>query len=327
MTTESPQPNQLPDPEPAGPPEPTATDRPTGARRFVMLPIIRLLIASAVLAGTGSVLLLGVRVFRGGTVGAELAVATAVVMSAMFVGLVIERRRPWEFGFAGDRAMRDVAIGFLAGGGAFTLAIAIMAAAGWYRITGFGPGTIASQAVLGPGENLSPLIIRSLFFFLVVAVFEETFARGLIFRITEEGLGSWAALVISSLLFGLPHLGNPHSSLTAGLAITIEAGLPLAAAYMLTRNLWMPIGIHWAWNLFEGPIWGTAVSGGEFPVLVRSVTRGPKLWTGGSFGPEAGLVVFLIGLVLGLVVLRMAIRKGELRTPAWLHRSRSESSV
>ncbi|HLF69372.1 MAG TPA: CPBP family intramembrane glutamic endopeptidase, partial [Actinomycetota bacterium] len=145
----------------------------------------------------------------------------------------------------------------------------------------------------------------------------EVLFRGIIFRIMEEGIGSWGAIALSSLIFGGAHLSNPHSSVFAAIAIAVEAGLMLSGAYMLTRDLWMAIGIHWSWNFFEGPVFGTAVSGGDFPVMVRSTMTGPALWTGGSFGPEAGLVAFIIAGSIGGLMIYLAVKKGFTLSPMW----------
>lgn len=123
------------------------------------------------------------------------------------------------------------------------------------------------------------------------------------------------ALVAGDL--GAAHLANLALGL-AGLAKALEAGVLLGAAYMLTRDLWLPIGIHWAWNLFEGPIYGTAVSGSSSTSLLTSVTTGPTLWTGGAFGPEAGLVAVALADAAGHRHAGAGGRRGRLITPAWI---------
>lgn len=130
----------------------------------------------------------------------------------------------------------------------------------------------------------------------------------------EEWLGSWWALALSALLFGLLHLPNQNSSLFAALCIAVEAGILLGAAFMLTRNLWLAIGIHWAWNLFEGPVFGTPVSGGAWEEsFVRPVIQGPTLLTGGAFGPEASLYCLLVATAAGVILLWQAVRRGQVR--------------
>ena len=150
------------------------------------------------------------------------------------------------------------------------------------------------------------------------AVFEELLFRGVIFRITEEKLGSAWALVISSSIFGFGHLGNPNSTLFSALAIVIEAGLLLGAAYIYARNLWLPVFIHFAWNLSEGGIYGTAVSGtGISKSLINAGISGNELLTGGSFGPENSLSAVIIGLLAAALFLWKARKRKTWVKPSW----------
>ena len=204
-------------------------------------------------------------------------------------------------------------IGLALGAGIISLVIGLLALFGWYQVVGSG-------ALVGAGivTNLSVILL-----FLLVAVFEEVTFRGLLFRIVENGLGSWGALLVSAIFFGGAHLGNPGATLGSSIAIAIEAGVLLGAIYMATRSLWMVIGVHWAWNYFEGPVFGTQVSGNESASLLHSVTNGPVLWTGGVFGPEAGLFAVIVGGIVGAVFIWLAIRRGQLIAPMWTRRTTS----
>lgn len=177
------------------------------------------------------------------------------------------------------RAVRDLLWGSAVGGGAFLLTLLVILVLGGGRMTGDGD----------PWKFLAGLGI-----FACVAVTEEVAFRGVVFRIVEERLGTWVALVISAILFGLIHLAGTSevstgAMLWGGTAIILQGGLMLGAGYAATRTLWLPIGIHFAWNVFEAGF-GTAVSGktSEFGSLVRTTLLGPPALTGGSFGPEAG---------------------------------------
>ncbi len=152
------------------------------------------------------------------------------------------------------------------------------------------------------------------------AVTEEILARGIVFRILEEWLGTWAALAISSALFGLAHLGNPHATLWSALAIGMEAGTMLAAAYMLTRRLWLPIGIHAAWNYTQGAIFGVAVSGGEMKGLFQGEMRGPSWLSGGEFGAEASAIAVLVCTSGAAILLTKVVRARGVRAPSWARR-------
>jgi hypothetical protein len=107
-------------------------------------------------------------------------------------------------------------------------------------------------------------------------------------------------VVISSAIFGGLHLGNPNA-IWVGAAGIFLAGVFLAYGYLRTRQLWLPIGLHIGWNFFEGVVFGFPVSGSESYALIRTSVDGPMLWTGGLFGPEAGLVV-IPALLLGAVM-------------------------
>jgi membrane protease YdiL (CAAX protease family) len=152
---------------------------------------------------------------------------------------------------------------------------------------------------------------------VVSAYVEEIVARGIVFRIMEEGLGTWLALAGSAILFGLVHIFNPNATILGALAIALTAGVILGAGYVLTRTLWLPIGIHFAWNFTLGGIFGLAVSGRAGRGFVDAELSGPELLSGGTFGPEASLFVILFGLPIGGYLLLRAIQRNQIRPPAW----------
>jgi hypothetical protein len=116
-----------------------------------------------------------------------------------------------------------------------------------------------------------------------------------------------SSVVVSSLFFGLTHLINGNATLWGALAIAVEGGAMLAVAYTVTQSLWLPIGLHFAWNFLQGGVFGTAVSGAAAePGLLRTVLSGPEALTGGSFGPEAGLFALLCCGVVTALLLRRA---------------------
>lgn len=210
----------------------------------------------------------------------------------------LERRRVTEIAL--DGAGRRLGSGVALGLGVFALALVVIAVLGGYRVTGWG----SVDGALG-----------TLGLMTSVAVAEELLFRGVLFRLVEELAGTWGALVVSALVFGGLHLVNPDATLWGALAIAVEAGGMLAAAYTATRSLWLPIGLHLGWNLAEGGIFGTTVSGaghGGGSLLVGSV-QGPAVLTGGSFGPEAGLPAVLVCLVLTALLIRSARRCGGIR--------------
>jgi membrane protease YdiL (CAAX protease family) len=144
-------------------------------------------------------------------------------------------------------------------------------------------------------------------------VVEELLFRGILFRVIEQRIGTWASLALTGLLFGAAHLFNANATLWTASAIAIEAGFMLAAAYAATRNLWVPIGVHFGWNYAQGGIFSTSVSGQDAPQgLLDGVTSGPYLLSGGEFGPEASAYSVLAGVLVTAVFLWLARRRGNL---------------
>jgi hypothetical protein len=122
-------------------------------------------------------------------------------------------------------------------------------------------------------------------------------SRGYHLQTIASGLNLFWGVVISSAVFGLLHLGNPNATWVSAAGIFF-AGLYLAYGYIRTKQLWLSIGLHIGWNFFEGVVFGFPVSGLDIYALTRIKVHGPEIWTGGAFGPEAGLIV-LPSLILG----------------------------
>ena len=119
-------------------------------------------------------------------------------------------------------------------------------------------------------------------------------------------------------MFGFVHLLNPGGTITGAIYISIEAGLLLAAAYMLTRRLWLSIGFHMSWNYTQSAIFSGIVSGGvSDPGLIRSNIRGPEVLTGGSFGLESSVIAFALCTATGILLLTMAVRRNLIVVPPW----------
>jgi uncharacterized protein len=212
----------------------------------------------------------------------------------------VEGRAVTELAVA--RAPLELGLGFLAGLAAFTLVIGTIAALGAYHVIG--------------RTGLS-IIVAPLVGALLTGVSEELLIRGVMFRIAEDSLGSYWALAISAVFFGAAHLANPHATVLAGTAIAIQAGILLAAAYMLTRRLWLPIGLHAGWNFTQGGLFGVAVSGNTSQGLLQSTLTGPVWLSGGDFGAESSVVATVICGLLGIAILLRARRLGHVRPPFW----------
>ena len=227
-----------------------------------------------------------------------LGVGTAVLAVVVYAWMV-----RWTEGRPAVEVARKGAVaatgrGMLIGVGLFAAVIVNIAFLGGYRIAGWG-SVAGAVALVG--------------FMAAAAVTEELMFRGVLFRIVEERIGTWTALALTGLLFGLSHLANPHATLWGAIAIAVEAGGMLAAAYAATRNLWVTIGLHFGWNFAEAGIFGTEVSGNGTPQgLLNGVVSGPSPISGGEFGPEASVYSVLAGVVLTVVFMWLARRRGHL---------------
>jgi len=156
-------------------------------------------------------------------------------------------------------------------------------------------------------------ILPSLTMAFTSAIFEEILFRGIIFRITEEKLGSYWALLISAIIFGAMHLANPHSTFLAALGLAIQAGLLLGAAYIFSRNLWFPIAIHFAWNFTQSGIFGVSTSGSNIGKSLLTTKIGGATWvTGGQFGPEGSIQATLFCLVATIVLILLSHKQHKI---------------
>jgi hypothetical protein len=149
---------------------------------------------------------------------------------------------------------------------------------------------------------------------IVSGVVEEVLLRGIVFRLLTRAFNVWWALGLSSLLFGLLHLGNDNATLFSALAIALEAGVLLAAFYLWTGRLWASIGAHAAWNFTQGYIFGAPVSGidtGDGVLDAIPDAGDPVLFTGGAFGPEAALAAVLVVTAAGVLIVWDARRRAR----------------
>jgi hypothetical protein len=230
-------------------------------------------------------------------------VAMAIAGFAVYIGYAqfIEQRAVSELAL--PSMGRELGIGILIGAGLYSTCELILMALGIFRINGFNPLSYMIPAIA--------MAISS-------SVYEELLFRGVLFCSVEKWFGSWAALVVSSLVFGLTHLLNPQGTMEGALFIAVEAGTLLAAAFMLTRRLWLSIGFHLAWNYTQSAIFSGIVSGNEAQQgLIRSTMKGPDWLTGGSFGVESSVLALAVCTTTGIVMLVMAAKRGKIVPPIW----------
>jgi membrane protease YdiL (CAAX protease family) len=135
---------------------------------------------------------------------------------------------------------------------------------------------------------------------------QELIFRAVIYRITEEWLGTWWALGISAILFGLIHLTSSGATIFSTISVALQAGILFAAAYALTHRLWLALGIHMAWDFANDGIFGVGIagqSGESLHGLLHAKLIGSELFTGGTFGIEASIVSLVVVLLVGVFML------------------------
>lgn len=240
-----------------------------------------------------------------GLPGLVTGLVTAAAVLAAYVGAVkvVERRRPTEVSAAGSG--RELLLGGLLGAGAVCVVVGLLAAFGTYTVDG-----TQSIGVLGVAIGSAAM----------AGTVEELALRGVVFRLLEQRLGTWPALAASAALFGGLHLVNPGATLVSAAAIALEAGVALGLAYVATRRLWVPIGLHIAWNAVEGGVFGSPTSGEVIDGVLRSHLSGPAWVSGGSFGIEGSALTVAVFLVVSGFFLRSARRTGRM-VPSRRHRS------
>lgn len=223
-----------------------------------------------------------------------LAVAVAsVVVTVGFVTLV-DKRPIWTLGLSRQGSWAaELGVGVLIPVISITLLFFITYWLGWIKLPPASKHPSHDGAVL--------VILQSVILFVGVAIEEEITMRGYLFQTLETGYGKMAAVIVSSIVFASMHLTNPGAGFIPWVGILL-AGLIFSYAYLKTRRLWLPIGIHFGWNFALGTIFGFPVSGKTLPSLINQTPTGPNWWLGGRFGPEAGAWV-VVDFVLTMLAI------------------------
>jgi len=218
-----------------------------------------------------------------------LALAAGYICARLLEGL------PWRsLGLTlHSHWLRDLIVGSAIGLVSLALATAIAFAGG---------GLQFSFSVAGASFVLVTLL-SSMVLFFVAALAEEALFRGYPLQTFTRAQLVWLGILVTSLPFAVVHLDNPNAGKVLAFANTAFAGVWLAVAYLRTRSLWFPLGVHWGWNWALGALFGLPVSGiteiAPHPVLVGS-DLGPAWLTGGSYGIEGGLAC-TFGLVVSTI--------------------------
>ncbi len=232
-----------------------------------------------------------------------LIVAVIVGLTAYIGGTRwIEGRIPAEL--VGSSGLGEFAAGLGIGLALFSAVICSLWLVGAYHLGGWGGAVGAVDGALVT---------------VTAAVIEETLFRGFLFRLVEIVAGTWIAVLVTSMLFGAAHAFNTGATITSSIAISLEAGVLLGAAYALTGRLWFPIGLHAGWNVAESSIFGLAMSGfaNKSALLAEGNLQGATFLTGGAFGPEASAFAVVICFAFGLLLLWRTKRLNRVQRPAW----------
>ncbi len=240
----------------------------------------------------------------------------AAIIFSYFICAKIDKR-PWkDFGFHFSKQWwQDFGFGLFLGAILMVFIFSVEYLGGWIEIT----GTFAAKS----GFSFPMGMLMALVMFICVGFSEEMLSRGYQIRNLAEGirgrfLSPKMALLVSYLLtsslFGFMHAGNPNATLMSSLFLVI-AGLFLGLAYVLTGELAAPIGLHISWNFFQGNVFGFPVSGTQAGSTFIAIQQGgPALWTGGPFGPEAGLIgLVAIAIGCGLIFLWVKATRKEIK--------------
>ena len=250
-----------------------------------------------------------------GSGGVMLASSVASLLAALatlwLAGRFLDRRRLTDFGLRLDGGWwLDLGFGLALGAVLMAAIFAVQLGMGWVSVT----GTLES----GPGAPFWLSLLSPVVLFLCVGIYEELIFRGYQIKNISEGLGGLigprtailVAWLITSSMFAVVHIPNPNSTIISTTNIAL-AGLMLGAGYVLTGKLAIPIGLHITWNFFQSSVFGFPVSGldASRATFIEVRQSSPELWTGGEFGPEAGLLtVFATAVAITLIWLWTKLR-------------------
>ncbi len=213
----------------------------------------------------------------------------------------IERRTPTELSIR--FALPELGAGMLCGLVLFSSVMVILLACGVYHLSGWG-----TKSQLAGGFVLAVL----------AGIVEEILFRGLLFRLSAKLIGTWGALALTAALFGAAHAANRGATLSSSIAIAVEAGILLGAAYSATTRLWLPIGLHVGWNFTEGSLFGMTLSGNKMASgLVGGSLSGPRILTGGEFGPEASIIAVIVCVAAAVYFIRRTVKLQRVEPPVW----------
>lgn len=250
-------------------------------------------------------------------VAVQVALVLIALCSLRFSARLFDSRPLSHLGLRVDREWwLDLGFGLVLGSLLMSAIFLIELAAGWVTFRG-------ALETTREGAPFFPIILAPMVGWVCLGLHEELVFRGYQLTNMAEGLNFSRfgprgaivlALVLSSFLFGVFHVWNPNASVLSTINLTLWGGLLLGFGYVLTGRLALPMGLHIAWNFFEGNVFGFPVSGwGTLGATFLSIEQsGPPLFTGGAFGPEAGLLTIAASILgVWMIVLWVRARTGR----------------
>jgi uncharacterized protein len=253
---------------------------------FVAVVVIGLMFLSSLLVAVFGVVVAG-------TIG----LCATGLLANLLTMRIFDRRPLQDIGLqSGTSSGLNFTLGLLLGAGAAALMLVAPLLAG----TGHLVNRVQSDFTW-------PTLITYLFALLIAATGEEMIFRGYAFQLLVEKIGPFATVLPVGVIFGLAHASNPNAT-RLGLANTVLWGILLGYAFLRSHDLWLPIGLHYGWNAVL-PLFGVNLSG-----LTIDVTRYSyrwdltPLWSGGSYGPEGGLLTTIFAAALFLAIMRVPIK-------------------
>jgi membrane protease YdiL (CAAX protease family) len=212
---------------------------------------------------------------------------------------IIEKREAYEFGLR--RAVPEFLLGVILALSVVGTTVFVFFQAGIYQIGSF---------------NAPLIIVSSLATYMTGSLMQEIIARLIVYRLTEEFLGTWAAIAISALFFGIAHAANPNQTALSTFNLIITSFL-FIGPFMLSRRVWMVLGMHFAWNFTQTGIFGMPNSGIPIPGYITPIINGPDWLTGGAVGIENSVLTVGLSLALSAILMVVVIRRGQIVKPRW----------
>lgn len=284
-------------------------DPQTGLQKVIQFPLVRLIILLLFLSPAS----LTIGVVRG-TLNQNLDHTTALYFGylldiVLISSLVIiynvytssvENRKAHEFSLY--KFGSELGTGILLGFSVITFFVVFLSSLGYFSIEEF---------------NSFGNVVFMFFEQLKVGFIEELLFRLIIFKFTEELIGSWSAIALQGVLFGFAHAGNPNADIFSTLALILSFSIFFGAGYMMTRRIWFIMGFHWSWNFFQAGIYGMPNSGVTQPGLITPVVDGPIWLTGGDWGAELSVVSVAILFTVSIYFVKIALYNNQFVKPLW----------